>query len=490
MPVTRDPVTPLYDLPIPWTERLQTRLDRRPWLGAALLYALPVGLMLLARLLLVPTLSEAEAARLLQMRAWVWFYGPEVSPLPLWLGHGLLRLNWPRLAVLLPDAVTLWGVLLTGYAVARLWLSRAQARFAGASLLLLTPLGLAFPSGEPLALFACWAILALVGASVRTLRRGGWGNGALLAASLAFCLTGGRGALLFALVFLLSLAIDRDLRVTRQRYRIPLALGLVAGLLGALPYLVAGLTDLRASPLLLLFPPPEMIEAFPRALLHGWSVLAERAAMDLLFWIGAALLMAPALLRPSRAVDLWPGVIAQSCVATLILLAGATVLERGPIITDSGPLACLVLVPLLIFIALDRLPLAAWRRLAVGVLIGAVALLGPLTLLIEDRLLLPTCATCRTDADFKSFTRQLAESGRGPFLVPDPWLAGNLALHRPDLIAAPGKSACTLLTMDATPAPPLGSTLGPATALLLPRLRYTGAPLPVTLAPIQRGACP
>ena len=59
----------------------------------------------------------------------------------------------------------------------------------------------------------------LVGAAVRTLRRGGWANALLFAVSLALCLTAGRGSLLFALVFLLSIGIDRDLRVERQRYR-------------------------------------------------------------------------------------------------------------------------------------------------------------------------------------------------------------------------------------------------------------------------------
>lgn len=490
MPFIRDPASSLYDLPVPWTERLHARLDRRPWLGVMLLAAFPVGLMLLARLLIVPTLSEFEAARLLQVRSWAWFYSPETSPLPLWLGHGLLQLNWPRLAVLLPDTVALWAVLLTGYAVARLWLSRTQARFAAASLLLLAPLSLALPSGGPLAPFAWLGILALVGATVRTVRSGGWGNAGLLALSLALCLTGGRGSLLFALVFLLSLAIDRDLRIARQRHRLPLALGIALGLCGALPYFTVGLVTLRATPLLLLFPPPEVVEPLPRALLHGWSVLAERAAMDVSFWIGAALLMAPALLRPSRAVDLWPGIIAQSCVATLILLAGATVLERGPIIADSGPLACLVLVPVLIFIAIDRLPLAPWRRLGVGMLIGVVALLGPLALIVEDRFVLPTCAACRADADFKSFAQQLADGGRGPFLVPDPWLAGNLWRVRPDLIAAPGKMACTLLSLDAASPVPPGHSLGPVTAGQLPRLRYSGAPLPLFLAPIQSGSCP
>jgi hypothetical protein len=490
MPTTRDPVSPLYDMPVPLTERLQARLDRRPRLGVALLYALPVLLMLLARLLLVPTLSEAEAARLLQMRAWAWFYGPDASPLPLWLGHGLLLLKLPRLAVLLPEALTLWGVLLIGYAVARLWLSRAAARFAGASLLLLTPLSLGIPAGGAVGLFACFAILALVGAAVRTVRRGGWTNALLLAVSLALCLTAGRGSLLFALVFLLSIGIDRDLRVERQRYRVPFALGVLAGLGLAVPYLGFELVALRTTPLLLLFPPPEVIEAFPRALLHGWSVLAERAAMDLAFWMGAALLMAPALMRPTRAVDLWPGLMAQSCVATVIVLAGATILERGPIITDSGPLACLVLVPILIFIAIDRIPLAAWRRLAVGTMIGAVALIGPVTLLIEDRLLLPTCASCRADADFESFARQLADGNQGPFLVPDAWMAGNLWLHRPDLIPTPGKSACRLLTMEAASLVPQAGTLGPATVLQLPRLRYSGAGLPVTLAPLHSASCP
>ncbi len=452
-----------------------------------MLYALPVLLMLAARLALVPTVSEAEAVRLLQMRAWAWFYGPEQSPLPLWLGHGLIKLGLSRLAVLLPEALTLWGVLMLGYAVARLWVSRGHARLAGASLLLLAPLSLAFPAGGVLALSASFAILALVGSAVRTARRGGWGNAAVLAVSLALCLIGGHGSVLFALVFLLSLLIDRDLRVERQRYRVPVALGVAGGLVLAGPYLAGALLSIEGTPLLLLFPPPEMVEAFPRAVLHGWSVLAERAVLDLAFWAGAAVILAPVLLRPSRAIDLWPGLIAQSCAATLILLAVATVLERGPIITHSGPLACLVLLPILIFTAMDRLPIAAWRRLAVGTLMAVVALLGPLTLLIEDRFLLPTCATCRADADFKTLAQHIADLNKGPVSIPDPWLAANLWRHRPDLVAAEGGKACLRLQTEGAAPPPSGGSTIP---LLLPRLRYSGPGIPLTLVPIRRSDCP
>ncbi len=483
MPATRDPASSLYDLPVPWTERLHARLDRRPWWGIGMLYALPVLLMLVARLALVPTLSDAEAVRLLQMRGWAWFYGPEHSPLPFWLGHGLIRLGLPRLAVLLPEALTLWGVLVLGYATARLWVSRAHARLAGASLLLLAPLSLAFPAGDILALSESFAILALVGSAVRTVRRGGWGNGVLLSLGLALCLIGGHGSLLFALVFLLSLGLDRDLRVERQRTRVSVALGCVGGLALAGPYLTVALLSIPGTPLLLLFPPPEMVESFSKAMLHGWSVLAERAVLDLAFWGVAALILAPVLLRPSRAIDLWPGLMAQSCAATVILLAVATVLERGPIITHSGPLACLVLVPLLIFTAMDRLPVAAWRRLAVGTLTAAVALLGPLTLLIEDRFLLPTCATCRADADFKTLSHRIADVAQGPVSIPDPWLAANLWRHRPDLVAMEGRKACVQLQTTAPPS-------GPSTPLLLPRLRYSGPGIPLALVPLHRSDCP
>lgn len=491
MSTTRDPASSLYDLPVPWTERLHARLDRRPWLGVALLYAIPVLLMLAARWALVPTLSAAEADRLLAMRHLAFFYGADQSPLLVWLGAGLLRLGAGRLAVLLPEALLLWSVLMLGYAVARLWLLRVQARFAGASLLLLTPLSTAFPQGGDLALPAAFAILALVGASVRLVRRGTWSAVALAAGSLALGLTSGRGSLLFTLVFLLTLVLDRDLRLERHRFRLRLALAAGAGGLLALPYLIYALQNLRETPLLLLFPPPEVIESFPRALLHGWSVLAERAVFDLAFWAVAAVLLAPALLRPSRAVDLWPGVLAQSCAATLILLAGATVLERGPIITDSEPLACLVLVPLLIFIAIDRIPLAPWRRLALGTLIGGVALSGPVRLVIEDRLVLPTCAACRADADFARLAAQLDPKQVGPLRIADPWLAANLWRVRPALVADTGTRACWALFPEAEA--PKAGTLKTGAGLVplpLPRQRYSGAGVPLVLAPTGGTGCP
>lgn len=485
MSSTRGPASSFYDLPTPWAERMQARLDRRPWFGAGMLYALPVLLMLMARWALVPTLSDAEAERLLAMRHLAVFYGPEYSPLPLWLGGLLLKLGAGRLAVLLPEALLLWAVLMAGYATARLWLAAAPARFAGASLLLLTPLSTAFPLGGDLALPAAFAILSLVAASVRVARYGDWGSAGLLAFSLALCLTGGRGSLLFALVFLICLGLDRDLRVERHRHRLRFLIGAVGGAVLAAPYLFLALRSLHQTPLLLLLPPPEVVEALPRALLHGWSVLAERAVLDLMFWAVGALLLAPALLRPSRPADVWPGMIAQSCAATLMLLAGATLLERGPIISDSGPLACLVLVPLLIFSAIDRMPVAAWRRLALATLIAVVAVSGPVGLLIDDRLLLPTCATCRQDADFARLAAHLGQLQAGPLAIPDPWIAGNLWRVRPDLVAAPGARACQVLQTDAAPLRPAG----PVTPLMLPRQRYSGAGVPLILAPMSPGAC-
>lgn len=485
MSTTRDPASSVYDLPAPWTDRLQARLDRRPWFGAGMLYALPVLLMLLARWALVPTLSEAEAERLLAMRHLVPFYGPDYSPLPLWFGGLLLKLGAGRLAVLLPEALMLWAVLMAGYATARLWLAAAPARFAGASLLLLTPLSTAFPLGGDLALPAAFAILSLVAASVRVARYGDWGSAGLMALSLALCLSGGRGSLLFALVFLLCLGLDRDLRVERHHHRLRFLAGAAGGLLLATPYLVLALRSLQQTPLLLLLPPPDIVEPLPQALLHGWSVLAEQAVLDLVFWAVGALLLAPALLRPSRPPDLWPGVIAQSCTATLVLLAGATLLERGPIIHDSGPLACLVLVPLLIFSAIDRMPVAAWRRLALGTLIGTVAVSGPVGLLIDDRLLLPTCATCRHDADFPRLAAHLQQLKAGPLAVPDPWIAGNLWRIQPDLVAGPGVRACQVLQTNAAPLRPAG----PVTPLMLPRQRYSGAGLPLILAPVASEPC-
>lgn len=486
MSTTRGPASSFYDVPVPWVDRMQARLDRRPWFSVGMLYALPVLLMVLARWTLVPTLSDAEAERLLAMRQFALFYGPESSPLPLWLGGVLLKLGAGRLAVLLPEALMLWAVLMAGYLAARLWLAAAAARFAGASLLLLTPISSAFPLGGDLALLAAFALLSLVAASVRVARYGDWASAAVLAASLALCLTGGRGSLLFALVFLLCLGLDRNLRVERHRHRLRFLAGILGGFVLAAPYLIVALRSLQQTPLLLLLPPPEMIEPLPRAMLHGWSVLAERAVRDLAFWGVGAVLLAPALLRPSRPADLWPGIIAQSCAATLILLAGATLLERGPIISDSGPLACLVLVPLLIFSAIDRMPLASWRRLALGTLTGAVALSGPVGLIIDDRLLLPTCATCRQDADFSRLVAHLDQLKAGPLLTPDPWIAANLWRFRPSLLAASEARACYVLQPESAPLRPAG----PVTPLMLPRQRYSGAGVPLILAPIAPGACP
>ena len=42
MSTTRGPASSFYDLPVPWVDRMQARLDRRPWFGVGMLYVLPV----------------------------------------------------------------------------------------------------------------------------------------------------------------------------------------------------------------------------------------------------------------------------------------------------------------------------------------------------------------------------------------------------------------------------------------------------------------
>ncbi len=460
-----------------------------------------------------PNIGTDEVEQALFAQAWDWGYNPRQPPLFTWLLLSAYALVGPSLlAHLLVKYVALAAMYAAAYRCARrLIVEPALAALATMALVLIYGFGWGVHTGVTHTLTMAALIFATLLALLRLVER----RRAL--DYLLFGIATGVGLLtkysfgLFVAPLLIAALLVGETRAALRDRRMLLALGAAA--LIFLPHGIWMLTS--GSPYGATLAELGAVGARPswsENVTTGLGSLVKASALFLApLWVIMLALFWPQWRRrgaPSSAPSsAWAArVLALSVAIAFAVLALTVLIGQVTYFKDRRMHAVLLIAPLLVFMALDRRPLAEgvpdWVRLRwLGAAIaGVVALV--LVMLLGQALLEPyACRRCWLHMPLPAFEQAIHDAGfsHGTIVAAEEHVGGNLRLAFPDArVLTPAyptldppargeEGQCLLawharLMGDAVP-PPLGAFVGgrfklePAgapVALELPMLRRAG----------------